>query len=81
MAELALATLSEEELASEEKIKISPRNRDLQIMKHPKNGSKDRKPKTTLTFPTVRLKVALQEGRTDQKSSKSISSNTRTGVN
>ena len=76
LAELALATLSEEELASEEKIKISPRNRDLQIMKHPKNGSKDRKPKTTLTFPTGRLKVALKEDRTDQKSSKSISSNT-----
>merc|ERR1711879_148227 len=58
LAELALATLSEEEI-SREKLGSTPRNRDLLIMKSPESSKKNRSEQKFLTFPTTRLKLAL----------------------
>merc|ERR1712222_245653 len=78
LAELALATLSEEEI-SREKLGSIPRNRDLQIMKGPEapKSKKNRSGQKFLTFPTNRLKLALlRDNAAKTRGNKSIKSNT-----
>ena len=77
LAELALATLSEEEI-SREKLGSFPRNRDLQIMKGPEapKSKKNRSGQKFLTFPTNRLKLALlRDNAAKERGNKSIKSN------
>ena len=73
LAELALATLSQEEVAEEARAP-GARNRDIMIMKGPTLSTSREK---FLTFPTTRLKTALLlKDKTVREDNKSIQSNT-----